>query len=126
MSRMDLTTRFVHGDRHLRTDDGIAPAIVQTSGFAADTAERFAEIATERRGHAFYTRYGNPNHAQVAAVIAAAEGAETAMITGSGMAAITTVALALTSAGAHVVAQQSMFPGTVSLVRDLLTRFGED
>jgi methionine-gamma-lyase len=126
MSRMDLTTRFVHGDRHLRTDDGIAPAIVQTSGFAAGSAERFAEIATERRGHAFYTRYGNPNHAQVAAVIAAAEGAEAAMITGSGMAAITTVALALTSAGDHVVAQQSMFPGTVSLVRDLLPRFGVD
>ncbi len=121
---MDLTTGLVHGDRQVRSDDGVSSPIVQTSTFAAPSAEQFAEAATARRGHAFYTRYGNPNHAQVAALIAEAEGAQTALVTASGMAAITTAVLALTSAGDHVVAQRSMFPGTTSLLRQLLSRFG--
>ena len=60
----------------------------------------------------------------MAALIAGAEEAETALVTASGMAAITTAVLALTSAGDHVVAQRSMFPGTTSLLRELLPRFG--
>jgi methionine-gamma-lyase len=121
---MDLTTRLVHGDRQVRTDHGVSPPIAQTSTFVAGSAEEFAEIASERRGHGFYTRYGNPNHAQVAAVLAGAEEAEAALVTGSGMAAASTAVLALTRAGDHVVAQRSMFPGTTSLLRDLLPRFG--
>ena len=34
----------------------------------AEDAEQFAQAAVDRRGQGFYTRYGNPNHAQVAAV----------------------------------------------------------
>ena len=121
---MKVTTGLVHGDRQVRSDDGVSPPIVQTSTFAAGSAEQFADVAAARRGHAFYTRYGNPNHAQVAALIAEAEDAETALVTASGMAAVTTAVLALTSAGDHVVAQRSMFPGTASLLRELLPRFG--
>ena len=121
---MDLTTALVHGDRQVRSDHGVSPPIVQTSTFTATSAEEFAEIASERRGHAFYTRYGNPNHVQVAALVAAAEQAQAALVTGSGMAAVSTAVLALTRAGDHVVAQRSMFPGTTSLLRDLLPRFG--
>ncbi len=124
MCRMDLTTGLVHGDRAVRADNGVSSPIAQTSTFTAASADRFAEMATERRGHSFYTRYGNPNHAQVAALVAQAERAEAAMITASGMAAVTTAVLALTGAGGHVVAQSSMFPGTLALLRDLLPRFG--
>ncbi len=121
---MELTTRLVHGDRQVRSGGGVSAPIVQTSAFAASSADAFSRAASERRGDAFYTRYGNPNHAQVAALVAGAEGAETALVTASGMAAITTAVLALTSAGDHVVAQSAMFPGTTSLVRELLPRFG--
>ncbi len=121
---MDLTTGLVHGDRDVRSDDGVSSPIVQTSTFSAPSSDRFADMATERRGHSFYTRYGNPNHAQVAALVAKAERAESALVTASGMATATLALLALTSAGDHVVAQRSMFPGTLSLLRDLLPRFG--
>lgn len=120
-----LGTRVVHGDAVLPRGAGsVAPPIVQTSSFAAGSGEEFVQVATERRGSAFYTRYGNPNHAQVAAVLADLEGAAAAMVFASGMATITTTALALLKAGDHVVAQRSTYGGTASLLLNVLPRFG--
>jgi methionine-gamma-lyase len=97
---------------------------VQTSTFAADSAGEFAEMALARRGNGFYTRYGNPNHAQVAAVLADLEGAEAAMVFASGMAAISTTVLALVQSGDHVVAQRRHYGGVPSLLLNLLPKFG--
>ncbi|SBT43213.1 trans-sulfuration enzyme family protein [Micromonospora auratinigra] len=119
-----FSTTAVHGDDALVPGGAVAPPIVQSATFSAESDERFTEIATETRGSAFYTRYGNPNHAQVAAVVAELEGAETGLVTASGMGAISTVALALLSAGDHVVIQRSTYGGTTSLATGLLARFG--
>jgi methionine-gamma-lyase len=102
----------------------VSPPIVQTSTFAADSAPEFAAMALERRGSGFYTRYGNPNHAQVAAVLADLEGAEAAMVFASGMATITTAVLALVQSGDHVVAQRRHYGGVPSLLLNLLPKFG--
>jgi methionine-gamma-lyase len=102
----------------------VSPPIVQTSTFAADSAREFADVALERRGSGFYTRYGNPNHAQVASVVADLEGAQTAMVFASGMATITTAALALLRSGDHVVAQRRHYGGVPSLLLNLLPRYG--
>jgi methionine-gamma-lyase len=61
----------------------VAPPIYQTATFWAEDAEQFAQAAVNRRGADFYTRYGNPNHAQVSAVVAELEHAEAAMVTAS-------------------------------------------
>ena len=79
---------------------------------------------SSRRGQDFYTRYGNPNHAQVAAVVAELEHTEAAMVTASGMAALTTAVLALVSAGDHVIGQKSTYGGTASVLLNLLPRLG--
>ncbi|MEU4774183.1 PLP-dependent aspartate aminotransferase family protein [Micromonospora sp. NPDC023644] len=117
-------TIAVHGDDGLSPGGAVSPPIVQSATFSAESDEQFTAIATETRGHAFYTRYGNPNHAQVAAVVAELEGAEAGMVTASGMGAISTIALALLSAGDHVIVQRSTYGGTTSLVTGLLARFG--
>ncbi len=78
----------------------------------------------EPRGKDFYTRFGNPNHAQVAAVVAELENTEAAMVTASGMAALTTAVLALVSAGDHVIGQRSTYGGTASVLLNLLPRLG--
>jgi cystathionine beta-lyase/cystathionine gamma-synthase len=57
-------------------------------------------------------------------VMAALEGAEAALMTASGMGAISTTVLTLVGQGDHVVAQQNHYAGTTSLLRDLLPRFG--
>ena len=118
------STVVVHADRDVHPSRAVAPPIYQTATFGAEDAEEFARAAVDRRGHDFYTRYGNPNHAQVAAVVAELEGTEAAMVTASGMAALTTAVLALVSAGDHVVGQKSTYGGTASVLMNLLPRLG--
>ncbi|MDP9283813.1 MAG: PLP-dependent aspartate aminotransferase family protein [Actinomycetota bacterium] len=121
---MRQTTTLVHGDRDLRERGPISPPIAQTSTFESESDERLAELALEKLGHAFYTRHGNPNHAQAAALIAQLEGAETALVTASGMGAATTAVLALTKSGDHIVAQRDLYAGVVGVLLNLVPRFG--
>jgi methionine-gamma-lyase len=118
------STIAVHADDDVHPSRAVAPPIYQTATFGADDAEQFAQAAIEPRGQDFYTRFGNPNHAQVAAVVAELEHTEAAMVTASGMAALTTAVLALVSAGDHVIGQKSTYGGTGSVLLNLLPRFG--
>ncbi|GAS88774.1 trans-sulfuration enzyme family protein [Mycolicibacterium brisbanense] len=118
------STIAVHSDDEVRPCRAVAPPIYQTATFSADDADQFATAAVEPRGQDFYTRFGNPNHAQVAAVVAELEHTEAAMVTASGMAALTTAVLALVSAGDHVIGQTSTYGGTGSVLLNLLPRFG--
>jgi len=118
------STIAIHADRDVRPGRAVAPAIQQTAAFWAEDAEQFARAAVDRRGQDFYTRYGNPNHAQVAAVVAELEHTEAGMVTASGMGALTTALLALVSAGDHVIGQRSTYGGTASVLMNLLPRIG--
>ena len=117
-------TIAIHADRDLNETRAVTPPIWQTSTFWAATDEEFLEAATRPRHDRFYTRYGNPTHSQVAAVVAALEGAEAAHVASSGMAAVTGAVFAHVRAGDHVVAQASHYAGTTTLLRDLMPRFG--
>lgn len=114
----------LHADRKVHPTRAVAPPIYQTATFWAEDAEQFARAAVNRRGADFYTRYGNPNHAQVSAVVAELEHTEAAMVTASGMAALTTAVLALVSVGDHVIGQKSTYGGTASVLLNLLPRLG--
>jgi methionine-gamma-lyase len=118
------STVTVHADREVLPHRAVAPPIYQTAAFSAPDGETFARAAVDPRGQDFYTRFGNPNHAQVAAVVAELEGTEAAMVTASGMAALTTAVLALVSTGDHVIGQRSTYGGTASVLLNLLPRFG--
>ena len=118
------STIAIHADRDVYPSRAVARPIYQTAAFWAEDAEQFAQVAVDPRGHDFYTRYGNPNHAQVAAVVAELEHAEAAMVTASGMAALTTAVLGLMSAGDHVIGQRSTYGGTASVLLNLLPRLG--
>lgn len=103
--------------------EDVAPAIHSTVAFAAPTVEAFAELAVRSRVDDFYTRYGNPNHAETASVIAALEGGETALLFASGMAAITATVLTF-AAGSRVVAQRQLYGGTVGFLEEIAPRLG--
>ncbi|SDK48598.1 methionine-gamma-lyase [Actinopolyspora mzabensis] len=118
-------TRVIHVDRGI--SDGtrtVVPPIHQSANFHSEDQRSFSAAANEPRGHDFYTRYGNPNHTHVASVLAELENAEAALVTSSGMGAVTTSLLGLVSAGDHVIGQQSTYGGTASLLTNLLPRFG--
>lgn len=117
-------TIVTHSGAAQNPSNSVSPPIYQTTTYIADSAEEFVEMATAPRHPGFYTRYGNPNHAQAEQIIADLEGAESALLAATGMGAITTLALTLLRQGDHVVAQTSTYAGTIALLQNLLPRFG--
>jgi methionine-gamma-lyase len=116
-------TIALHGDHESRDGAVVAP-IYQATTFAASSNDEFIEVANRDFSDAFYTRYGNPNHSQVGELVARLEGTERAIVTASGMGALSTMALSLLSHGDHVVLQRTSYPGTTSFLTGLLERFG--
>jgi cystathionine beta-lyase/cystathionine gamma-synthase len=72
-----------------------------------------------------YIRLNNtPNHEVLHKKLASLENAEAAVVTASGMAAITTTFLTILSAGDHVLVQESLYGGTHDLVTKDFPAFG--
>ena len=119
-----VETRLIHGDEHLNRTSAVIPPIFQTANFRSDFAEDFAHRSGDPRHPEFYTRYGNPTLSHVEALLADLEGAESALVTASGMGAISAAVLAIVQAGDHVVAQTNHYGGTDNLLQKVLPRFG--
>jgi len=121
-------TLCAQGVRAEHDDSALVPPIVYSATFAARDAAEFAAMASQPRHSRYYTRYGNPLHEQVAAQLVALEGggADThdALVTASGMGAISLVLLGLLKAGDHVVAQTNHYMGSAKHFSELLPRFG--
>jgi cystathionine beta-lyase/cystathionine gamma-synthase len=72
-----------------------------------------------------YHRLNNsPNHLALHAKLASIEEAESALVTASGMAAISTALLTILSAGDHLLAQARLYGGTYSLITQHLPDLG--
>lgn len=84
------------------------------------TSYQFDEVDVKR-----YPRYFNtPNQEFLSKKIAALEHAESGMIFGSGMAAISTVFLAFLKQGDHVVVQNTLYGGTSNFIREEFPKYG--
>jgi cystathionine beta-lyase/cystathionine gamma-synthase len=118
-----LQTKAIHTASELNTTHALGGPIWQTTSFSADSSEHFAQIATAHHPAEFYTRYGNPTHKQVEATIAALEGGEAALVTGSGMGAIFLSMMSWLESGDHVVAQSDLYAGARALLRDVVPRW---
>jgi cystathionine beta-lyase/cystathionine gamma-synthase len=111
---MRLDTKLVHaGEPRPRIGRAVALPIFQSSTFEYGGAADYHDIG--------YLRLSNtPNHDALHAKLAALEGAEGALVTASGMAAIATTLLSQLEAGDHLLAHDSLYGGTHDLfVRDL-------
>jgi methionine-gamma-lyase len=110
------------------TDPHILP-IYATSSFSFDSIDQGIDIFLgKEKGHV-YSRYGNPTVEAVADKIAAMEahglGIETAaLMLSSGMAAISTLAMALLKNGDKILTQGNLYGGTTELFVQIVSRFG--
>ncbi len=98
--------------------------ISRTSNFTFRNTEEMKLWAAGKSKAYLYTRYGNPTLAVVEAKLAALEGGEAAIVTASGMAAISSALLAHLSTGDEVIASTQLYGGTYRLMRDVLPRLG--
>ena len=126
LNAASLETRLIHSDRHLNDTSAVVPPIFQTATFRAESADDFAARSSQARHPEFYTRYGNPNLNQVESVLAELEGGQAALVTASGMGAVSATVLSIVGKGSHVVAQTNHYGGTLNLLQNLLPRFGVD
>ena len=120
MKRVD--TLLTHTERTPGSASDIAPVLHQTSTFRAIDDASFIEMASTPRHSGYYTRDGNPTVAEVEGLIATLEGAESCLLTASGMGAMSTSVLGLIRQGDHVVAQRSHYMGTTQLMSEVLPR----
>ena len=119
-----IETLLGHADRGIDMVSDIAPPMHQTATFRAGSDDDFATMSDTPRHDRNYTRDGNPTFSRVEAIISALEGSESALLTASGMGAISTTVLALVGAGDHVIAQRTHYMGTAQLLSSVLPRFG--
>ena len=110
---------------HVRTAEGEhgEPLFLTSSYVFSDAAEAAARFSGEQPGNV-YSRYTNPTVRIFEERIAALEGAEQAVATSSGMAAILSTCIALLQAGDHIVCSRSVFGTTTVLLDKYLSRFG--
>ncbi len=118
-------TKAIHaGGLHREVFGEVSVPIFQCSTFAFPSAEEgAARFAGEHAGY-IYTRMGNPTVQALEECIAALENGYAGMATASGMAAITTVYLALLGQGAHVVGTDSVYGPTRMVLEKEFARFG--
>jgi cystathionine beta-lyase/cystathionine gamma-synthase len=113
-----IETKLIHaGEPEPRIEGAIAMPIFQSAMY------EFAE--TPGYHNIEYIRLNNtPNHIVLHAKLAALENAAAALVTASGMAAISTSLLTVLSAGDHLLSQSSLYGGTHDFITRDLPSFG--
>ena len=119
-------TLAIHAGEGVRHGVGVSVGapICRTSTFTfSSTAEM--KLWAEGKSKAYiYTRYGNPTLAIVEKKIAAMEGAEAAVVTASGMAAISGALIGTLQQGDELISTAQTYGGTYRLMRDMFPGMG--
>ena len=113
-----IDTKLIHaGEPNPLIQGAVSIPIFQSSTFEYGGQESYHDLR--------YIRLNNtPNHVALHEKLAALENGEAAVVSGSGMAAISTTLLALLSAGDHFLAQDCLYGGTHDLITKDLPAYG--
>ena len=104
-------------------DAPVTGEIVRSSTFTFSSSAEIKRWAEGESTAYIYTRYGNPTLAVAENKIAALEGAEAAVVTSSGMAAISSALLSVLKNGEELISTAQVYGGTYRLMRDVFPRF---
>ncbi|MBT8486487.1 MAG: PLP-dependent aspartate aminotransferase family protein [Phycisphaerae bacterium] len=118
MARQSIDTAAVHaGEPEPRINGAVEMPIFQSANYLHEGTDDY--FATR------YVRLNNsPNHHVLHAKLATLEHAEAALVTASGMAAISTALFSVLAAGDHLLMVDCPYGGTRSFVTEELARFG--
>ena len=113
-----FTTKLVHaGEPDPRIEGAVSMPIFQSSTYEYSGEEQYDDIR--------YIRLNNtPNHKAIQKKLAAIECAESALVTSSGMSAITATLLTFLKQGDHLLSHKSLYGGTASFILEDLPRYG--
>ena len=120
--QLSLSTRAIHGDKLFAYKGPVSLPIYQTTTYRYDTSEDAIRYAKGDPSVYVYTRYHNPTVHDVETKLSLMEGAESAALFSSGMAAITTSILAVTKSGDEIISTPALYGGTYRFFRDELPK----
>ena len=129
------TQMVSYGYEPSMSEGAVKPPVFLTSTFAFQSAEEgadFFDVVAGRKpapedggaGGLVYSRFNHPNTEIVEDRLALFDGAETALVTSSGMAAISAVFLTHTRPGDAIVHYTPLYGGTETLLGKVLTGWG--
>ena len=122
--RGDSTAAIHTGETKHGVGAPVATPIIRTSTFTFSSTAEMKRWAEGKSKAYIYTRYGNPTLAVAEAKLAKLEGGEAAVVTASGMAAISSALLAVLESGDELIATRQLYGGSYRLMRDILPRLG--
>ncbi len=121
---MGFNTKLIHGGAFADQFGSATVPIYQTSTFKFKNAQHGADCFSGASAGYIYTRIANPTIRALENNIAELENGHDGIATSSGMAAITSVYMALLAAGSHIIGTASVYgPARVVLEKDF-SRFG--
>ena len=124
IGKRGMMTRIIHAGQHVDPQTGaVATPIYQTSTFAFRDADHGAACFGGEPGYK-YTRLGNPTIEALENNIAQLEGGCGGLGAASGMAAVNMVYLTLLGQGTHVVATESLYGPSRTILENEYPRFG--
>src|SRR3954454_23263540 len=101
-----------------------AVPIYQTTSYVFEDSDHAASLFNLEQPGWIYSRIMNPTVAVLEERIAALEGGVGAICTASGQAALHLAIATLMGAGGHIVADASLYGGSVNMMKLTLPRFG--
>ncbi|MFZ4540451.1 MAG: cystathionine beta-lyase [Rickettsiales bacterium] len=120
-----LDTQLVALGRDPKRDCGsVNPPVHRTSTVIFSDYATFHDYENGKVAHRGYGRYGSPTTDGLEEALTMLEGADHAIITASGLSAITTSLLAFLSAGDHVLVPDSLYSSARQFVKHELVRYG--
>jgi len=103
---------------------GVGTSICRSSTFTFSSTQEMKEWAEGKNSAYIYTRYGNPTLSVAEGKIAALESAEAAVVTASGMAAISSALLGALKQGDELISTSQLYGGSYRLMRDVFPDMG--
>ncbi|QDS92768.1 Methionine gamma-lyase [Roseimaritima multifibrata] len=124
-STQGMSTSSVHaGEQRQKPGDSITDPIFCASTFTFQSTADLLEYVEGRSEREEYGRYGNPNEKSVEGKLAALDGAESAIVYSSGMAAIVGLLMAKLNAGDEIVFFDQCYHRSREFCAKHLARFG--
>jgi len=99
-------------------------ALYLNSGFTYSDSQEAVNSFTDETDHFLYSRFHNPTVAMFEKRLAAIEGADHCIATGSGMAAMFASLACLVESGDHIVASAAMFSSCHVVITEILPKWG--
>ena len=104
---------------------GVNPSITDSSTFTFLKAQTMGDVFDGKiEGCYLCSRHWNPSNLYLSQALSEMEATESALVTASGMAAISSTLMQICSSGDQIVSSRTIYGGTYALMKNFLPKFG--